>query len=286
MRRPAASWPPMLCVMMLATVSALQLPKNGLGGLENGLARPKNGLARPKNGLARPKNGLGRRAALSSLPPIIITSLTAVFDSRRIVASAEALPSDSAKPKFRRPPLMQYIAALGDPGASSGTGAETWGLWSDDPGPRGVRLNAFESKLVQTQGKAPAGWQYDGADWWLEEHGLIMPGPDPLPAKRLDRAAGVTLGERRYVVTGDRELTTVLTVHADGRWELAKGTLYDVTHLPCRSARYKPQAASSACSPAQAVRSDFPVKPGAPMPAVPGCAKLDYAVLFVVGIEA
>ncbi len=47
----------------------------------------------------------------------------------------------------------------------------------------------------------------------------------------------------QYLVTGDREITSVLTVHpasADGqqRWELADGaTLYDVTHLRCRSAR-------------------------------------------------
>ena len=47
----------------------------------------------------------------------------------------------------------------------------------------------------------------------------------------------LTLG--KYLVTGDREVTTVLTVQADGtNWELLEGTLHDVTHLPCRSARY------------------------------------------------
>ena len=52
----------------------------------------------------------------------------------------------------------------------------------------------------------------------------------------------------KYVVTGDREVTAVLTVHrvdADGaqRWELDKGaTLHDVTHLAWRSARYTPAA--------------------------------------------
>ena len=109
-----------------------------------------------------------------------------------------------------------------------------------------------------------------------------MPKPDALPAKRYDRAAGAVVPARRYAVTGDRELTTVLTVHDDGKWELAKGTLYDVTHLPCRSARYT----GAACTPAQADARQFPVKPGAAMPAVGGCAKQDYAVLFVVGIEA
>ena len=72
----------------------------------------------------------------------------------------------------------------------------------------------------------------------------------------------------------------------DGKWELSKGKLYDVTHLPCRSALYTPATAGAACTPAQARPADFPVKPGAAMPAVSGCAKQDYAVLFVVGVEA
>ena len=76
-------------------------------------------------------------------------------------------------------------------------------------------------------------------------------------------------------------MTTTLTVHADGRWELADGaTLYEVTHLPCRAARY------TGGSPANAKQTDFPVTPGAAMPVVPGSEKLDYAVLFVVGIAA
>ncbi len=39
-----------------------------------------------------------------------------------------------------KPVPLQYIAALGDPKAMSGMGAQTWGLWRVDPGPRGVRL--------------------------------------------------------------------------------------------------------------------------------------------------
>lgn len=38
----------------------------------------------------------------------------------------------------------QYIAALGDPGATSGSGAQAWGLWPLDPGPRGVELDNYE----------------------------------------------------------------------------------------------------------------------------------------------
>ena len=94
----------------------------------------------------------------------------------------------------------------------------------------------------------------------------------------------------KYVVTGDREVVSVLTVHPtneDGvtRWELDRGAkLYDVTHLPCRSARYTPATGNSSCSPAKAQRTAFPVTPGGPMPPVEGCSKRDYAVLFVIGV--
>ena len=130
-----------------------------------------------------------------------------------------------------KPVPLQYIAALGDPKAMSGMGAQNWGLWRVDPGPRGVRLKDFE-QLKSAGGVAPAQWIFDNKDWWLEENGLIMEKPDfPLPPGK-------------YMVTGDREVTAVLTIHPkdnDGslRWDLDKGaTLYDVTHLPCRSARY------------------------------------------------
>jgi hypothetical protein len=92
----------------------------------------------------------------------------------------------------------------------------------------------------------------------------------------------------KYVVTGDREVTTVLTIHPKdekgaSRWELADGAkLYDVTHLPCRSARYT--SPDGACAPGKEALSQFPVKPGAAMPAIAGCAKQDYAVLFIVGV--
>src|SRR5262249_58126168 len=174
-----------------------------------------------------------------------------------------------------KPIPTQYIAALGDPGATSGTGAESWGLWRQDPGPRGVRLSSYEA--LKTDGVAPAQWKFDRSDWWLEEHGLIMEQPEfPIPPGR-------------YVVTGGREVTAILTVHPKGddgvqHWELDKGaTLYDVTHLRCRSARYTP-AADNSCSPARAPVTAFPVAPGMSMPPVEGCNKQDYAVLIVIGM--
>ena len=85
----------------------------------------------------------------------------------------------------------------------------------------------------------------------------------------------------RYIVTGGREMTAVLTVKEDNTWELSDGRLYDVTHLPCRSARYRPKGGGS---PATAKPANFPVRPGASMPSVEGTEKQDYAVLFVTAI--
>ena len=175
-------------------------------------------------------------------------------------------------PGFKRANPIQFIAALGDPGASSGKGTDEWGLWTVDPGPRGVFLRDFQ-RLEANGGVAKAGWKFDKENWWLEEHGLIMEAPDfPMPSGR-------------FLVTGGRETTTVLTVD-NGKWALDSGKLYDVTHLPCRAARYQPLADAAAGSPAQARQSDFPVTPGAAMPPVSGTKKQDYAVLFIVGVEA
>ena len=176
-----------------------------------------------------------------------------------------------------KPIRTQFIAALGDPGATSGSGAQSWGLWRLDPGPRGVWLDSYE-QLKAAGGVAPAQWKFDSADWWVEEHGLIMEKPDfPVPPGK-------------YIVTGAREVTTVLTVHpmdkdGDQRWELDGGAaIHDVTHLRCRSARYTPAMLGRPCSPAKAQTTAFPVAPGGVMPPVEGCNKQDYAVLFVVGV--
>lgn len=171
----------------------------------------------------------------------------------------------------------QYIAALGNPGATSGSGAQLWGLWPLDPGPRGVKLNRYQS-LKNSGGIAPARWKFDETDWWLEEHGLIMEQPT------------VPLSPGKYLVTGARKVTAVLTIHpadshGDRRWELDQGaTLYDVTHLACRSARYTPATVGGSCSPAHAKQTAFPVVPGGAMPSVEGCTKQDYAVLIVIGM--
>lgn len=187
------------------------------------------------------------------------------------VASASLFKTNVYTPSgFQRMYPTQFIAALGDPKASEGSGTQEWGLWRVDPGPRGVWLKQYSNEIVDN--KAPAGWAFDKNNWWLEEHGLIMEAPDfPLKAGR-------------YLVTGGRMTTTGLTVDAKGNWKLDEGSLYDVTHLPCRSARYTPIAGEEG-SPLTANPSNFPVAPGAEMPSVNGCNKQDYAVLFVVGKE-
>ena len=187
---------------------------------------------------------------------------------------AQAAESDQVK--FKRIPT-QFIAALGDPGARSGNNAQSWGLWREDPGPRGVRLSNYE-KLQAAGGVAPAQWQFDQTNWWLEENGLIMEQPDfPLP-------------EGQYLVTGDREAVSMLTIYpkdtnGEQRWELSdNANLHDVTHLRCRSARYTPATNDESCSPAKAPQSAFRVAPGATMPPVEGCKKQDFAVLFIIGV--
>jgi len=215
--------------------------------------------------------GLSRRSFLAAG--------TAAAAAAALSPAALAQPAYAAgqgQTRFRRIPT-QFIAALGDPGATSGSNAQLWGLWRLDPGPRGVRLSGYE-RLQAAGGVAPAQWKFDSTDWWLEQHGLIMEPPEfSVPAGK-------------FLVTGDRAVTTVLTIHPmaeDGtqHWELDdSATLYDVTHLACRSARYTPATSDGSCSPAKAQQTEFPVSPGAAMPPVESCNKQDYAVLLVIGV--
>ena len=177
--------------------------------------------------------------------------------------------------QFKRIPT-EFIVALGDPSANSGSGAQAWGLWHQDPGPRGCLLKNYAQ--LKSTGVAPAQWKFDSTDWWLEEHGAIMEKPIfPLPPGK-------------YVVTGGREVTAVLTVFpsekkGEERWQLDHGAkLYDVTHLPCHAARYTPATSNASCSPEMVEKTAFPVAPGTSMPSIEGCKKQDYAVLFVTGV--
>lgn len=230
-------------------------------------AQDCNRLAAVKDDpMIRTPYALTRRAFLNGVAHIAASAL----------GIAIALQTPAQAQTTFSPSETQYIAALGDTAATSGTDAATWGLWAIDPGPRGVQIDDYRS-LVKNGGNAPAGWKYDSTAWWLEEHGLIMEAPVfPLPAGK-------------YVVTGGRGVTSVLTVEpadAAGKsaWSLDDGaSLYDVTHLGCRAALYTAQQ-GQACTPDATPQNVFPMRPDISMPAVTGCDKRDYQVLIVVGM--
>ncbi len=173
----------------------------------------------------------------------------------------------------------QYIAALAPDDAKSGTGAETWGLWREDPGPIGVWLKYYQL-LRKVGGIGPTGWRFNIDDWWLDENGLIMKAPD------FPMASG------QYYVTNGEHHISLLTVNAPDEngqqtWSLSDDkTIANVTHGPCRSARYTPEETAAACTPENADRSVFPLKPGESPPDVTACHKKEYAVLIVFGVPA
>ncbi len=184
-------------------------------------------------------------------------------------------PLAFAQKKYR-PVRPQYIAALAPAGATSGTGAETWGIWRVDPGPIGVWLRFYQ--LLKKAGNiAPAGWRFDIDDWWLDENGLIMRAPD------------FPISPGQYYVTNGEDQIALLTIEApdkDGKqaWSLSDGkTIKDVTHGPCRSARYTPIGASGTCTPEKANVSGFPLQPGEEVPPIEMCNRQIYAVLIVFG---
>jgi hypothetical protein len=122
--------------------------------------------------------------------------------------------------KFRRIE-PQFIAALGDPKATSGSGAQSWGFWDKDPGPRACKLDHYPE--LKATGVAPAQWKFDAADWWLEEHGLIMEKPSfPLPPGQYlvtgdrngdDRADNSAQGQERQSTVGTRRRRDPLRCH-------------------------------------------------------------------------
>lgn len=205
---------------------------------------------------------------LTHMPKLVLAAL--------LLMTVNLLPAH-AQTKFKSVPT-QYIATLEKKDAKSGNGAEAWSIWTVDPGPRGVRLSSYQT-LVSNGSTAPTGWQFNATDWWLEEHGLIMEAPK----------VGIAAG--KYLVTGNREVQATLTVFpkdANGsqKWELSdNATIYDVTHLRCRAARYQPKAGSGSCNPSNVDESYFPMTLGISMPDVKNCSKEDYAVLFIIGVE-
>ena len=73
-----------------------------------------------------------------------------------LLAASLQLPIPAAGADFSRFRRIepQFIAALGDPGATSGNGAQAWGFWNQDPGPRACKLDHYPQ--LKASGVAPA----------------------------------------------------------------------------------------------------------------------------------
>ena len=78
--------------------------------------------------LTRSMQRLIRRACLATA---LLVTIAAVVQPVHAAGGGQT--------KFQRI-STQFIAALGDPGATSGSGAQSWGLWPLDPGRRAEQL--------------------------------------------------------------------------------------------------------------------------------------------------
>lgn len=206
-------------------------------------------------------NKLSRRQSIQAFLTTIAT-----FISTPLLASTT--------PKKIRRVSPQYIASLALGNESSGIGAEKWGLWRTDPGPIGVWLRFYQF-LERAGNIAPAGWRFDIDDWWLDENGLIMKAPEfPIPPGQ-------------YYVTNGEDQAALLRIekpdhNGSQAWSLSQGTtIAQVTHGPCRSARYTPIAGTGTCTPANADLEAFPLPIGQLPPQVEGCERQNYSVLIV-----
>ena len=91
--------------------------------------------------MTRREGGSSTRFTFSLLILVLFLLGSFVLPSFNLSRSP-AYAASGGQPKVQRI-STQFIAALGDPGATSGGGAQLWGLWPVDPGPRGVELNSY-----------------------------------------------------------------------------------------------------------------------------------------------
>ena len=105
----------------------------------------------------------GGTSARSTFSLLILVFLLGSFGFPSSNLRSHVHAAGGGQTKFQRI-STQFIAALGDPGATSGSGAQSWGLWPLDPGPRGVELNSYK-RLKDAGGVAPARWKFAGTDW-------------------------------------------------------------------------------------------------------------------------
>src|SRR6202012_1673442 len=88
-----------------------------------------------------------------------------------LTAGVQQPASGADPPKFRRIE-PQFIAALGDPGATSGNGAQLWGFWNQDPGPRACKLDHYpQLKATGVRRRSGSltlrigGWKNTASSW-------------------------------------------------------------------------------------------------------------------------
>ena len=120
----------------------------------------------------------------SGTPPLLWAAAGGLIRRSFLVAgSAAAAATLSSRAVFAaqdysdfRSVPTQYIAALTSPDARSGNDAQTWGLWRQDPGPRGVQLRDYE-RLKAAGGVAPSQWTFDDRAWWLRRSSDIFDAP-------------------------------------------------------------------------------------------------------------
>ena len=118
--------------------------------------------------------GSSARSAFFLLIPVLFLLgwfLLSSFD----LSPSQTRAAGGGQTKFQGIPT-QFIAALGDPGATSGSGAQSWGLWPLDPGPRGVELTSYQ-QLKDAEIKERGHSEFPGA--W-QSGAALAPHPSPL----------------------------------------------------------------------------------------------------------
>merc|ERR1711933_457189 len=100
-----------------------------------------------------------RRLAAFGAADVATTKANSHFTKR-----SARLRGEAAESKWNHLGEPQVIAALGDPEASSGIGAEGWGLWERDPAHRCARLESY--RALAEKRKARIGWTFDPQDFW------------------------------------------------------------------------------------------------------------------------
>ena len=155
--------------------------------------------------------------------------------------------------------------------------------------PHIIHSNAWWPNSIVRIGSCRVG-HLDGRSWskgcrlerfpWLGEEFQSGPSRLDLFSKWLVEAPDFPLTPGRYLVTSSWLNTTVLVQSKSGHWSLENGTVFNVTHLPDTD-QMRDKGAQQ-----QQIHPIFLWNLDQKMPAVQGCVKKGYAVIFVIGRES